>query len=102
MQHVDLFNRSNGFPILVVGVTSNPSSIPARVQACFLHQLEITTPTQGQRLSMLESLGRSYHLAAGIDLIDLSRRTAGFCLGDLLALYSGAYTLAYQSVVEYW
>ena len=102
MQQVNLFNRSNRFPILVVGVTSHPGSIPARVQACFLHQLDVTPPTQVQRVTMLESLGRGYHLGAGVDLIDLSRRTAGFCLGDLIALYSSAYALAYQGLVKYW
>ncbi len=102
MQHVDIFNRTNGYPIVVVGMSSHPGAIPARVQACFLHQLDMTTPTQTQRLSMLESLGRDYHLAPEIDLHDLSKRTAGFCVGDMLALYSSAYTMAYQSVSKYW
>lgn len=102
MKHVDQFNRTHQYPIFVVGVSSHPQAIPARIQACFLHQLDLTTPTLSQRMSMLEGLAREYHLGPDIDLQELSKRTAGFSLGDMLALYSNAQRLAYQSVIKNW
>ena len=103
MTQVNKFNRTNSYPILVVGVSTIPGAIPARVQACFLHQLDMTPPTQTQRLAMLDSLARGYHVAPEVsaDLTDLSKRTAGFVLGDLIALYSHAYELAYSDIVKH-
>lgn len=103
MTQVDKFNRTNSYPILVVGVSTSPGAIPSRVQACFLHQLDLTPPTQGQRLAMLHSLARGYHIAPEVtaDLSDLSKRTAGFVLGDMLALYSHAYELSYSDIVKH-
>ena len=102
MHQVDQFNRTRQYPIIVVGVSSHPGAIPARVQGCFLHQLDVTTPTQVQRLSMLESLSRGYHLAPEIDLTDLAKRTAGFTVGDFQTLYSSAFDVAYKETEKYW
>lgn len=100
MTQVDKFNRTNVYPIIVVGVSTNPDAIPARAQACFLHQLEVTPPTQSQRLAMLGSLARDYYVSPEVtaDLGPLSKRTAGFVLGDLIALYSSAYEISFEDL----
>ncbi len=96
MSEVNKFNRSKDSPILVVGVTSNPEEIPGRVQSCFLHQLEVSSPDKPQRLSMLSSLSKQYNIGLEVDLPMLAQNTAGFVLGDIVNLLIQAFDLAVQ------
>ena len=83
------------YPIILVGMTSRPGEVPARVQQYFLHEVKVTPPTQDQRLKMLQALIATtptsagelvvllrfinyYYLliALGIDLMEIARRSA--------------------------
>lgn len=90
------------YPIMVVGVTSRPHSVPLRVHGSFLHHLEMAAPSQPQRAAMLTALARENHLSPEIDFEDLAKRTAGFVLGDFVALFSHASHLAFRDVTKHW
>lgn len=102
MATVNSFNSTNHFPVLVVGVTSNPNQVPGRIQSCFLHQLEVSAPSQGQRLDMLVSLSRQYNLGLLVDLPAIAQATAGYVLGDLVNLLTQAFNLAVKDTYSHW
>lgn len=102
MAEVNKFNGISNFPVLVVGVTSRLEDVPGHVLSCFLHQLEVSPPTQSQRLEILKSLSRQYHLGLEVDLAALSQATAGFILGDLVKLFVQAFDLAVEATYKHW
>lgn len=102
MTEVNKFNSVNNFPVIVVGVTSKPEGVPGRVLSCFLHQLEVDSPNQSQRLDMLKSLSKQYHLGLQVDLAALSQATAGYVLGDLVKLFMQAFDLAVEATYNHW
>lgn len=102
MSEVNKFNSANNFPVLVVGVTSKPQDVPGRVQSCFLHQLEVQSPNQAQRLEMLQSLSGQYNLGPEVDLTALSQATAGYVLGDLINLLAQSFDLAVKATYDHW
>ncbi|XP_044129953.1 peroxisome biogenesis factor 6 [Bufo gargarizans] len=77
-------------PFLVVATTSRAQEVPLDLQSCFLHEVSVNPPTEEQRLSLLTVLTAPLPLSTDVDLAHLARRTAGFVVGDLLALLSGA------------
>ncbi len=102
MDEVNLSNSKINLPIFMVGITSKPSEIPSRVQALFLHQLDMTPPSQEQRLTMMKSLSHSYHLSPEVDVIKMAQRTAGFVFGDIVRLFRQAYDNTVSCLLQYW
>lgn len=104
MEEMNKFNRSSQFPVLVVGVTSEFYSVPSRIQACFLHQIEMTPPNEPQRCAMLAALGLEYNLAPEIDhsyIESMAKQTAGFVLGDFVTLFISAFDKAFEETTKY-
>ena len=87
---------------MVIGVTSQPQKVPLRVHGSFLHHLQMAAPSQPQREAMLTALARERHVSPEVDFRDLAKRTAGFVLGDFVALYSHAAHLAFRDVINHW
>lgn len=102
MSEVNKFNSTNNFPVLVVGITSKPNEVPGRVQSCFLHQLEVCSPNQAQRLDMLRLLSKPYNLGSEVDLSALSQATASYVLGDLVKLLMQSFDLAVKATYDHW
>ncbi|XP_063247799.1 peroxisome biogenesis factor 6 [Prinia subflava] len=75
-------------PVLVIGTTCKPQSVPTDVQTAFLHEVKIEAPSEEQRRLMLSTLTASLPLGREVSLAKLARRTAGFVLGDFCALLS--------------
>ena len=64
------------YPIVVVATSSNPGDIPVSVAMEFLHTIRLTTPTEAERLAMLQALSRDYLLAPAIPWNHFARQTA--------------------------
>ena len=101
MNEMNKFNRTSQFPVLVVGMTSELNSVAARIQACFLHQLKMTPPTETQRQAMLSALSLEYNLAPEIDLVQVAKQTAGFVMGDYVTLFTHAFDKAFEDATKY-
>ncbi|NXU99213.1 PEX6 factor, partial [Cettia cetti] len=84
--HCPLSPRSH--PVLVIGTTCKPQSVPTDVQTAFLHEVKVEAPSEEQRRLMLSVLTASLPLGKEVSLSKLARRTAGFVLGDFCALLS--------------
>uniref|UniRef100_A0A8C2YVN2 Peroxisomal ATPase PEX6 n=1 Tax=Cyclopterus lumpus TaxID=8103 RepID=A0A8C2YVN2_CYCLU len=72
--------------VVVVATVCRPRELSAGVAAAFIHQVEMESPTEEQRHSMLVSMSRDVRLGGDVNLERLSKITAGFVLGDLSAL----------------
>ncbi|XP_008565040.1 PREDICTED: peroxisome biogenesis factor 6 [Galeopterus variegatus] len=88
LRHLLLNNDPLGScpPLMVVATTSRARDLPADVQTAFPHELEVPVLTEGQRLSILQALTAHLPLGQEVNLAQLSRRCAGFVVGDLYAL----------------
>ena len=62
---LSLSYSNHQYPIILVGMTSRPGEVPARVQQYFLHEVKVTPPTQEQRLKMLQALTVTTPISAG-------------------------------------
>uniref|UniRef100_H3CHK4 Peroxisomal ATPase PEX6 n=1 Tax=Tetraodon nigroviridis TaxID=99883 RepID=H3CHK4_TETNG len=76
--------------VAVVATSSCPRQLSAAVTAAFVHQVALESPTEEQRLAMLEALSQRLHLGMDVSLETLSKLTTGFVLGDLMALLVAA------------
>ncbi|KAM6940568.1 peroxisomal ATPase PEX6 [Xenentodon cancila] len=76
--------------VTVVATVCRPRDLSAGVMAAFVHQVELESPTEEQRRSMLVSLGQDLHLGRDVNLERLAKNTASFVLGDLVVLLAEA------------
>lgn len=63
------------FRVVVVGTSSSPTRLSAGLVAAFVHQVVLESPTEEQRLAMLEALSQQLHLAVDVNLETLSKLT---------------------------
>lgn len=59
----------------MVATSSSPARLSAGLAAAFVHQVELESPTEGQRLAMLEALSQRLHLGMDVHLETVSRLT---------------------------
>ncbi|TKS67932.1 Peroxisome assembly factor 2 [Collichthys lucidus] len=76
--------------VVVVATVCRARTLSASVVAAFVHQVELESPTEEQRRSMLTSLSRDLLLGQDVSLDRLAKLTTGFVLGDLVALLVAA------------
>ncbi|KAM4750262.1 LOW QUALITY PROTEIN: peroxisomal ATPase PEX6 [Anableps anableps] len=86
--------------VVVVATVCRARDLSAGVMGAFVHQVEMESPTEEQRLSMLVSLSRELHLGRDVNLERLSKLTAGFVLGDLSTLLTEAGRAACKRLIH--
>ena len=64
------------YPIIVVATSPKKTTIPSAVAMEMLHEIELTIPTETQRLAMLEGLSCDYLTSSGISWTYFARQTA--------------------------
>ncbi|XP_032804448.2 peroxisome biogenesis factor 6 isoform X1 [Petromyzon marinus] len=87
-------------PVLVLGTAVSRQGVVPGVQSCFLHELRVDRPDEGSRAAILQALAHASPLGPDVSLARLAQHTAGFVLGDLCALLSGACRAAYARVAQ--
>ncbi|XP_041839160.1 peroxisome assembly factor 2 isoform X2 [Melanotaenia boesemani] len=88
--------------VVVVATACRSRDLSAGVMGAFVHQVEMESPTEEQRHSMLVSLSRELPLGRDVNLEKLSKLTAGFVLGDLNALLVEAGRAACRRLIHTW
>lgn len=63
------------FRVAVVATSSSPGRLSAGVAAAFVHQVALQSPTEEQRLAMLEFLSQRLHLGMDVNLETVSKLT---------------------------
>uniref|UniRef100_A0A3B5LYC1 Peroxisomal ATPase PEX6 n=1 Tax=Xiphophorus couchianus TaxID=32473 RepID=A0A3B5LYC1_9TELE len=87
-------------PTSVVVVATVCRARDLSIMGAFIHQVEMESPTEEQRLAMLVGLSRELHLGRDVNLERLSKLTAGFVLGDLSALLTEAGRAACRRLIH--
>lgn len=64
------------FSVAVVATVRRPGDLSAGIVAAFVHQVELESPTEEQRHSMLVGLSRDVGLGRDVNLETLSKLTA--------------------------
>ncbi|CAG8526342.1 555_t:CDS:10 [Acaulospora morrowiae] len=87
-----------GYPVLVVGTTSNIEKVPASVIGCFRHEIIFEAPDEPSRLAILENLTRETPVAPDVSLPSLATQTAALVAKDLVDLLARAGLAALERV----
>ncbi|XP_035985494.1 peroxisome assembly factor 2 isoform X3 [Fundulus heteroclitus] len=86
--------------VVVAATVCRARDLSAGVVAAFVHQVEMESPTEEQRLAMLVGLSGELPLGRDVNLERLSKLTAGFVLGDLSSLLAEAGRAACRRLVQ--
>ena len=97
----NLSNHSD-WPVVTIATSSSPKDISPDMFSCFLHEVAIDTPSEEERCDMLMSVMSMARVANDVSIKQLARKTAGFVLGDFVALLSQAAREATKNTVEYY
>ncbi|XP_064599683.1 peroxisomal ATPase PEX6-like [Liolophura sinensis] len=74
------------FPVIVVATTTHSKLVSHDMQQSFLHHVAIEVPSERERSKMIQGLLAETNFSSDIDPAHIAQRTAGFVLGDFVAL----------------
>ncbi|CDZ96282.1 Peroxisome assembly factor 2 containing the AAA-type ATPase domain [Phaffia rhodozyma] len=86
--------KTTGFPVVVVGTTSDGDKVPSGVLGCFKQEISIQAPDEKERLSILRRIIAETPIAADVDVKNLAVQTAALVAQDLVALVARAKSAA--------
>lgn len=86
--------------VVVVAAVSRPRELSADAAAGFVHQVALESPGEEQRRAALASLSEGLPLGKDVSLARLAKHTAGFFLGDLVALLNQAGKAACRRLIR--
>ncbi|RDD44270.1 Peroxisome assembly factor 2 [Trichoplax sp. H2] len=89
------------YPLVFIATSSNPKDIPAQVFGYFLHEVNVESPTEEERLRMLIELTSEITLKEDVDLTYIAKRTAGMVLGNLNRLLCHCKQMAHKRILNY-
>ncbi|XP_061172817.1 peroxisomal ATPase PEX6-like isoform X1 [Saccostrea echinata] len=89
------------YPVVVIGTTHSPGQLAADVHEAFLHKVNIEVPNEDARAEIMDGLLQNVSYSGDLSGQYLAQRTAGFVLGDLVALVAHAKREAYRSVLKH-
>nr|XP_022334212.1 peroxisome assembly factor 2-like isoform X2 [Crassostrea virginica] len=89
------------YPVVVIGTTHSPSNLASDIHEAFLHKVNIEVPDEDERAEMMDGLLQNVSYSGDLSGQYLAQRTAGFVLGDLVALVAHAKREAYRSVLNH-
>mmetsp|Transcript_45624 Transcript_45624/g.108153 ORF Transcript_45624/g.108153 Transcript_45624/m.108153 type:complete len:420 (+) Transcript_45624:2-1261(+) len=97
------FTSGNNFQnqaVVVIASTDDIDDLDAQFRWHFTHELECPLPDLAQRRLLLPRLARRIQLHPDVSLESLAMKTAGKSPEDMLALLSGAESVAYQRILS--
>ena len=93
--------RKSDWPVITIATSSSPNDISNDIFSCFLHKITLETPSEEERCELLMSLTNLVKLGNDVSVKQLSRKTAGFVLGDFVTLLCSAARVAAEKALEY-
>ncbi|XP_005103774.1 peroxisome assembly factor 2 [Aplysia californica] len=97
---LQLASELHTHPLVVIATSNSQSSLSEDMVPCFLHEVNIETPTEKERGEIIQGLLESYAVSPDLSISHLAQRTAGFVLGDLIALVLQAKRHNYQRLLS--
>ncbi|KZT66717.1 AAA-domain-containing protein [Daedalea quercina L-15889] len=89
-----------GYPVLVVGTTSDSEKVPSRVLSCFKHEINLEAPGEADRHEILNSLLNGHIIAPDVSVKDIAVQTAALVAADLVNLVSRAQAAAVERAAK--
>lgn len=86
------------WPVVVIATTSSTTPLSAQLYSCFLHEINVQTPTEDERKEILEALVDESFIAPDVSFVLVAKRTAGLVLADIVALFTKASNVAYERI----
>ncbi|TPX47190.1 hypothetical protein SeLEV6574_g02797 [Synchytrium endobioticum] len=92
--------ETQGFPLLVIGTASDPGKMPTPIRTAFRHEIQVESPAEAARLSILRNILRDVPVGPDTDLQTLAEQTAALNARDLKDLVSRAAASSVVRVTE--
>lgn len=89
------------YPVVVIGTTHSPGNLASDIHEAFLHKVNIEVPNEDERAEIMDGLLQNVSYSGDLSGQYLAQRTAGFVLGDLVALVAHAKREAYRAVLKH-
>ncbi|KAK7505431.1 hypothetical protein BaRGS_00003176, partial [Batillaria attramentaria] len=96
----ELTSEQKQYPVVVIATTHFPHSLSDDMHQCFLHELNIESPSEIERGDIIQGLLESEDVAADVSVSHIAQRTAGFVLGDLIVFVQRAKREAYSKALR--
>ncbi|EPS97368.1 hypothetical protein FOMPIDRAFT_79362 [Fomitopsis schrenkii] len=90
----------SGYPVLVVGTTSDVDKVPSRVLTCFKHEITLEAPGEAERHEILDSLLSDLIVAPDVSVKEIAVQTAALVAADLANLVSRTQTAAAERAAK--
>ncbi|CAA7270162.1 unnamed protein product [Cyclocybe aegerita] len=85
-----------GYPVVVVGTTSESSRVHAGLLSCFKQEILFEAPNEGERLEILRCLLSEHDVASDVSVQNVAAQTAALLAGDLRDLIARAKTASIE------
>ncbi|KAF8491938.1 AAA-domain-containing protein [Gautieria morchelliformis] len=92
--------KLTGYPVIVVGTTSDPERIPASVLACFKHEVAFEAPAELERLEILTQLLVDVPRAPDVSIKAIATQTAAMVAADLANLVTLTRSISLKRVMS--
>ncbi|XP_022656270.1 peroxisome assembly factor 2-like isoform X1 [Varroa destructor] len=86
LESIAALNHCLSEPVVVIATSNEPRQIPSQVMCSVLHHLVVPPMRQEDRQRVLELLLADDAVSISLDIEEVAEKTAGFVLGDLLAV----------------
>jgi len=92
--------EESDWPVVVIATSSSPDDITSDMFSCFLHELTLQAPTEGERCDMLCALAKMASVGNDVSFEQLAKRTAGLVLADFVVLFNHASNAAAKRLLD--
>ncbi|KAG6865885.1 hypothetical protein C0991_010966 [Blastosporella zonata] len=92
--------KMTGYPVVILGTTSQHSRVPPSVLASFKHEITFEAPGEGERHEILSCSLNNDSLAADVSLSSLATQTAALVASDLVDLVARARFASVERVMS--
>ncbi|KAG7452765.1 AAA-domain-containing protein [Guyanagaster necrorhizus] len=86
LDHVHQSWKITGYPVMICGITNEPSKLPPAFVALFKHEITFEAPNEVERYDILQSQLASKVVAPDVSVSALATQTAALVAGDLVDL----------------
>ncbi|KAF8078217.1 AAA-domain-containing protein [Lyophyllum atratum] len=92
--------KITGYPVVILGTTSEPSRVPSSVLSSFKHEVAFEAPGEEERYEILRCSLVDYILSADVSLRSLATQTAALVASDLVDLVARARFASIERVIS--
>ncbi|GAB1600543.1 peroxisome assembly factor 2-like [Argonauta hians] len=89
------------YPMLIIGTTENIQELQPNIPEGFLHHMKMQVPSESDRAIIFTNLTEDIYFSGDVSSTYISRRTAGYVLGDIVDLVKRAQAESFKRVTDF-